>query len=294
MKTLLIIDANSLIHRSYHALPPLTDISGAPAGALYGLSSALIKIFKEINPDYAAAAYDRPEPTFRKKEFAEYKAHRPPAENDLISQIIASKDFFEAFKVKWFECPGFEADDIVGTLAERFENNQEIDKIIILSGDLDTLQLVKDGRTVVLFPRKGLSDIIEFNEEAVIERYGIPPVKLTDYKGLVGDTSDNIPGVSGVGPKTAAALIKDYGNLEDLYELSPFPKTETLKRILASKEIALLSKKLATIDRAAPIGPVSLSELSTSDLSADALSDFLTSKGFKNLSERINRFGLRP
>lgn len=287
MRTFLVIDANSLIHRSYHALPPLTDSKGRPAGALYGLSSILIKILRELSPSYAVAAYDHPEPTFRKKEFSEYKATRPPAADDLISQIISSKDFFKAFGITHLEAPGFEADDIIGTIVSKASADSEIRKIIILSGDLDVLQLVEGNRIVVWIPQKGISSFTEYNEKTVIERYGIPPRLLPDFKGLVGDSSDNIPGVRGVGPKTASDVIKKYGPLEDLYILSPIPKTAALKKIMKEKNMALFSKRLATISKEVPVTFGKAEDFSVPGLSERKLAEFLLSKGFRNLSERV-------
>ncbi|MDP3052710.1 MAG: DNA polymerase I, partial [bacterium] len=191
MKTLLLIDANSLIHRSFHALPPFTSPEGEPTGALYGLSSILIKIFKEQKPDYWTAAFDRPEPTFRKKLFKEYKAHRPKAPDELISQLIKAHEVFEKFGIKTFEQAGFEADDLIAALAKHFKTEKEL-KIIILTGDLDTLQLVDDGKVEVETPKKGVSEIMVYDKKAVQERYGLNPEQLPDYKGLVGDKSDNI------------------------------------------------------------------------------------------------------
>jgi len=291
-RTLLIIDANSLIHRAYHALPPLTDADNKPAGAVYGLSSILIKILRELSPTYSVAAYDRPEPTFRKKEFSAYKEHRPASADDLIAQLISSKKFFEAFGIKCLESPGFEADDIIGTVAARFSTDDAVEKIIILSGDLDVLQLVKDRRVIAWVPQKGISSFTEYDREAVIGRFGIPPELVPDFKGLVGDSSDNIPGVQGVGPKTAADLIKRYGPLEDLYALSPETKTAAMKRVMESKESAILSKRLATISEKAPLPDFSLSDLKTSPLPPEKLSEFLSLKGFKNLAGRITEAGL--
>ncbi|MFA5052871.1 MAG: 5'-3' exonuclease H3TH domain-containing protein [Parcubacteria group bacterium] len=291
-QTFLIIDANSLIHRAYHALPPLTDSEGKPAGALYGLSSIMLKILREISPEYAVAAFDRPEPTFREKEYSAYKEHRPEAEENLVSQLISSKEFFKAFGLISLDYPGFEADDIIGTVAYRASSENIADKIVILSGDLDILQLVEDDRVIAWIPQKGISSFTEYNREAVINRFGVPPEHIPDFKGLVGDTSDNIPGVSGIGPKTAAELIKKYGPLEDLYALSPEPKTAALKNVIDNKEIALLSKNLATIAKNVPISFPSVSDFKVNPLPQNELSAFLLAKGFRNLSERVNRSNL--
>ncbi len=292
MIKLLIIDANSLIHRAFHALPPLTDLEGKPAGALYGISSILMKVFKDLHPDFIVAAFDRPEPTFRAKEYAAYKENRPKAADDLVSQIIRSKDVFTAFGIPCFEKSGFEADDVIGTIAEKYKSEKGIDKIMILSGDLDTLQLVDKDKVVVEFPIKGISEFTEYNESGVKERLGISPEMVPDYKGIVGDSSDNIPGVPGVGPKTAVSILTSYGSLEDFYELRPEPKTSALKKMYEGESSARMSKKLATIIRDVPVDLPPFSGLSRETFSEENLVSFFDSIGFKNLSNRLKEKGL--
>ena len=217
MKKLLIIDANSLIYRCFHALPPFTDKEGRPTGALYGLASVLIKIFREQMPTHIVAFFDRPEPTFRKEMYKEYKGQRPPAPDELKSQIIEAHNLFENFSVKTFEIPGFEADDLIGTAVEKFKNEPEL-KIVVLTGDLDALQLIDNGKIVIETFKKGISDTVIYDSEAVKNRFGVLPKQIPDYKGLVGDQSDNIKGVNGIGPKTASPLIEKYGSLENFLE----------------------------------------------------------------------------
>jgi len=297
MKTLLLIDANSLIHRSFHALPPFTSPKGEPTGALYGLSSVLLKIIKEKNPDYWAAAFDRPEPTFRKKLFKEYKAHRPKAPDELISQIIKAHEVFGKFGIKTFEQPGFEADDLIAALVKHFKPEKEL-KIIILTGDLDTLQLVCDGKVEVETPKKGVSEIMIYNEKAVQERYGLKSEQLPDYKGLVGDKSDNILGVPGIGPKTAGRLLGEYHNLGNLYQklkakkIEEFPKKDRklFQKLLDNEEQALFSKKLVLLDQDIEI-PVSLNDLEFRDLD-DSLLDYFRQLGFQSLVARVS--GQKP
>ncbi|MDP3015211.1 MAG: 5'-3' exonuclease H3TH domain-containing protein [bacterium] len=286
MKNLILIDANSLIHRCFHALPPLTGLNNQPAGALYGLSSVLIKVLREQKPDFIAAFFDRPEPTFRKEIFNEYKIHRPKAPDELISQIIEARNLVEAFGIKFFEAPGFEADDLIGSAAEKFKNEPDL-KIIILTGDLDSLQLVENDKVVAETFKKGVSETIIYNEEAVKERYGgLLPAQIADYKGLVGDPSDNIPGVMGIGPKTAAPLIKNYGSLENFLEKGGVEKN--YEKIIKSKDIALLSKKLAIIKRDAPLNINNLSELKYDGLSKEVIENYFEKLGFKSLINRIN------
>ncbi len=306
MRKLLLIDANSLIHRSFHALPPLTTPSGAPINAVYGLSSILLKLVREHNPDYVVAAFDRKEPTFRKEMYAEYKAHRPPTANELISQLIEAHNTFEKFGIKVVEQPGLEADDIVGTLAEMFSakggsasggKNDEIPrqaqgdnfglKIIIFSGDKDNLQLIDGDKVVVELLRTGVSKTVTYNEALFLQDYGFSPKQLVDYKALVGDTSDNIPGVNGIGPKGATDLIKEYGTVEKIYEeISLIPKEVLRKKLEAGRESAFLSKKLAKIKCDADL-PVSLEDFKQQALDKESLKKYFEELGFNSLTERL-------
>ncbi len=287
MKTLLLIDANALIHRAFHALPPMSGKDGKGVNALYGLSSILLKIWREERPDFAAALFDRPEPTFRKQEYAEYKSHRPKAADELIHQIIGSHELFDAFKIKTFELPGFEADDLIGTLSARFQ--KEDLRVVILTGDLDALQLVVDGRVVVKTLKTGVSKTFVYDKEAVEERYGLPPEKLTDYKALVGDPSDNIPGVPGVGPKTATSLLLKYGSLEGIYE--NLDKEIKLKeKFQNKKEDVFLYRKLSMIRKDAPVVIDELEKLATEDI-AESVITYFENIGFESLKQRAEENG---
>ena len=295
---LLLIDANSLIHRAFHALPNFKMPSGEPSGALYGLMSMLIRVLRENPPRYAAAAFDTPEPTFRKKEYKEYKATRSPAVSDLISQLKEADKLFSAFGIKSFKAPGFEADDIVATLAERFAGVDNL-QVVILSGDLDTLQMVSGDKIVVEFPKKGISQTVIYDDARVKERFDVKPSELKDYKGLAGDSSDNIPGVPGIGPKTAAKLINKYGPLEKMYkEIEEIGMTDEKlrKKLIEYKDQALLSKRLATLVTNVPV-EVLLDEIETAKLfdKKDALayakylgSETLTSRIENDLPKRYN------
>lgn len=285
MKKLLLIDANSLIHRSFHALPPLTTPKGEPINAIYGLSSILLKILRDHNPDYVAAAFDRPEPTFRDEIYKEYKAHRPPTANELVSQLQKAHETFEKFGIKVVEKPGFEADDIVGTLAEKFKNEPDI-KVVIFSGDKDNLQLI-DNKVFVELLKTGVSKTITYDKAFFLQQYGFSPEQLVDYKALIGDASDNIPGVTGIGPKGATDLIKEYGSVEKIYEeVGLIPKEVLRKKLEAGRESAFLSKKLAAIKRDAPLD-VSLGDLKQHPLNKDELKKYFEELGFKSLVERL-------
>ncbi len=286
MKKLLLIDANSVIHRSFHALPPFTGPSGEPTGALYGVASILLKLWREERPAYAAALFDRPEPTFRKKEYAAYKAQRPPAPDELISQIIEAHHLFEAFGIKTFEKPGFEADDLIATFAEQFKGEPDV-QVVILTGDRDTLQMIEDDKIVVRTFNKGVSDTTIYDEKTVIEKYGFAPKFMVDYKALVGDPSDNIKGVSGVGPKTATELIKKFGTIEDIWRAVP-GDPKLVARLGGREEEAKFSKKLVILERHVP---VELSDISGLCITGDMLpvEAYFEKEGFATLLKRFEK-----
>lgn len=260
--TLLILDSNSLIHRAFHALPPLTTRKGQEVGAIYGFLLGLFKALKEFKPDFVAAAFDAPGLTFRHKEFKAYKAKRPKIPPQLSWQIEQTKKILEAFGIPVFEKKGFEADDIIGTISNLAPKKQifpEV-KIIILSGDLDMLQLVKP-QTYVCFPQKGVKGTILYDLKLVRKKYsGLEPSQLVDFKALRGDPSDNIPGVRGIGEKTAITLIKEFKTLENLYfeienhtERSAKIKPKIKELLLRHKEEAFFSKQLSQITCNVPI-----------------------------------------
>lgn len=294
MKTLLLIDANSIIHRCFHALPKFTAPDGRPSGALYGLASVLLKIFRETPPDYAAALFDRPEPTFRDKMYKEYKAQRPPTEDILISQLIEAPRLFEKFGVKPFDKAGFEADDLIATLAEKFSaqsgsvsGGKDDLMIVIMTGDMDTLQMVKDGKITVRTFKKGISETMDFDEAAVRNKYGLEPEQLVDYKALVGDASDNVKGVSGIGPKTAAGILHKAGTLENAYKNPLLLPEKVREKLLEWKEQAELSKKLVMLEKNVPIGDVKLEDLKA-EMKTEGIKDYFENFGFRALVNRMN------
>jgi len=258
-EVLVIIDSNSVIYRAYHALPKLTNKKGELVNAVYGFLLVFFKAIKDFHPDFIAAAFDLPLPTFRHKKYDGYKANRPKAPEDLRSQMPIVKEFLNVFSVPVFEKEGFEADDIVGTIVQSTEKKKEPPEIIILSGDLDSLQLV-DYRTKVYALRKGIKDIILYGEEQVEEKFqGLKPKQLLDFKSLRGDPSDNIPGVKGIGEKTAIELILEFGSLENIYKKIE-KKSGDLKikkrikdLLIEYKEQAFLSGFLAKLEKNVPI-----------------------------------------
>ena len=247
----LVIDGSSLIHRAFFALPPLVNKKGVPTGAVFGLCKMLLKLLEEVQPRYMAVAFDKSRVTFRTAMFADYKGQRKPTPPELKSQFPLAIQVLQAMNIAALELDNYEADDILGTFAAQAPEDTEV---VIVTGDRDALQLV-DKRTKVYYTKKGISDLQIFDEKEFAEVYeGLVPLQLIDLKGLMGDTSDNIPGVPGVGPKTAIKLIKEYGNVETVLENIDKIAGKSLKtKLEENKESALLSKKLATICKEAPV-----------------------------------------
>lgn len=323
MKKLVLIDANALIHRSFHALPPLTTRRGELVNAVYGFCSILLKAINELKPDYIAAAFDLAEPTFRHLEFEDYKATRPKAPDELYEQIPRTKEVLKNFNILILEKQGFEADDIIGTIAKKADKNKI--ETLIITGDLDTLQLVNDKIKVYTL-KKGLTNTIVYGQKEVQERYGLRPEQLIDFKGLRGDPSDNIPGVPGIGEKTACALLKEFGTIENLYKYldnlnekiattkpqkkqkrkkdlavlrraeGEFGDSAVARKILTpriikllkeNKEIALFSKKLATIHIDVPI-KIDLKKLDWQrDFDINKIKELFSQLNFQTLLRRL-------
>ncbi len=263
MKKLVLIDSNALVHRAFHALPPMNSAQGVMTNAVYGFAAILMKMIKEIRPDYIAATFDLAGPTFRHEEFADYKAHREKAPDELYQQIPIVKELLDKMGIPVFEKSGFEADDLIGSLAEISKKIEDLQTIIV-TGDLDTLQLVEGDKVVVFTLRKGVTDTFIYNEHEVKNRYNLKPSQLVDYRGLKGDPSDNIPGVPGIGEKTASVLIKTFGSLNGLYEEISDPKKDKekiraplseklIQKLLDNKDQAYFSRKLSEISRNVPI-----------------------------------------
>jgi DNA polymerase-1 len=288
MKKLLLIDTHALVHRFFHALPPLTSPSGKPAQALYGISGMLIKVFLEQQPDFIAAASDRPEKTFRKEQFSGYKVHRPPAADALVSQLIAAPEIYEAFSIPLFSKAGYEADDIIGTLVEHFSGEADL-ATTILSGDLDILQLVSRDRVQADIIKTGVSETVLYNEAMVRERYGFPPNRIPEYKGLLGDPSDNIPGVKGIGKKTATELLEEFKTLEEIYENIGLVKNKVAEKLTENRENAFMSRSLGTIRRDVPIELPPLPALAAKPLDTEKLRALFTRYGFESLLRRLGR-----
>jgi len=265
--TLILLDTHAILHRAYHAIPDFASSKGEPTGGLYGLCLMLLGIVKELKPDYIVAAYDLPGPTYRHEAYKAYKAGRPKTDLALVAQIKRSHDLIAAFNIPEYSAPGFEADDILGTIVEQVKKQKMKEDVIIASGDMDTMQLIDDDHVRVYTLKKGIKDTIIYNEKAVMARFGFGPKLIPDYKGLRGDSSDNIIGIAGIGEKTATDLMTNFGSIDDIYKflekgkgdsgdkklLDAGIKPRIVELLKNGKEEAMFSKMLATIRRDAPI-----------------------------------------
>lgn len=293
-KKLVIFDGNAIIHRSFHAVPQsLMTTKGELVNAVFGFASLLLKVMKELKPDYVAVAFDLKGPTFRHEQYKEYKATRVKAPQELYDQIARVHELVEAFNIPIYELKGFEADDVIGTVTKKVDG--DIDKFIV-TGDMDTLQLV-DGHTHVYTLRKSISDTIIYNPAMVEERYGLKPEQMIDYKALRGDPSDNIPGVKGIGEKTAVELLTQFGTVDALYAAveKETPKAMKIKErirdlLIEHKKDALMSRELATIVRTAPV-PFLLEDTSIKQYDRAKVLALFQELEFKSLLSRLPEDG---
>jgi DNA polymerase-1 len=258
---LVLLDAHAILHRAYHALPDFATSQGVPTGALYGFSTMVMHIVSQFKPDYIVGCFDLPKPTYRHVAYEAYKTGRVKTDDALVSQLKKAQELCVNLGIPVYSLEGFEADDMLGTIVHTLKDSFDIE-ILIASGDMDTLQLVTDDKVRVFTLKKGIHDTIIYNEDKVIERFGFTPKQIPDYKGLRGDTSDNIIGIKGIGEKTATILIKEFGTVEGMYQAleqgdERFRKVGLAPRMIelirSGKEEALFSKMLATIRVDAPI-----------------------------------------
>ena len=293
---LILLDSHAILHRAYHALPEFASSKGEPTGALYGLTSMLIKIISDLKPDYIVACYDLPQPTYRHEAYEDYKAGRKKTDDELVSQIKRSYDVFTAFGIPVYSKAGFEADDMLGTIVEQLKERKDV-HVVIASGDMDTLQLVRKDEVTVYTLKKGINDTILYTEKAVVERFGFGPLLLPDYKGLRGDPSDNIIGIKGIGEKTATTLINAFGTIEEMYVvLKKNPEkvkkagvTDRIIRLLTEgEEEALFSKMLATIRRDAPIDFVLPEKTWKESFDQSKANDLFLDLDFRTMGSRLS------
>ena len=288
MKKLILLDSHALLHRSYHALPPLVSEKGILVNGVYGFLLVFLKIIRELKPDYLAATFDLKGPTFRHLEYKEYKAKRVKVPENFYEQVEIVKRFLNAFGVLILEKEGYEADDIIATIVEKFKDEDL--EIIILTGDLDTLQLVNDKVSVYTFG-KGIKDQIIYTPSKIKQRYNLEPKELIDFKALKGDPSDNIKGVPKIGEKTAKTLIEKYKNLDNLYKLIEENKIKDLSlSILANlkehKKEAFFSRQLVALDNKVPI-EFNLNEMKWQEPKKEKIVPLLEEFGFKSLISKI-------
>lgn len=285
MKKLLLIDGNAILHRGYHAYPPLTNPHGQMINAVFGFFSMLLTVYADQKPDYLVVCFDRGKPTFRMNMYAGYHAHRPKMADDFFPQVAMVHEILEKMNVQIFELDGYEADDLIGTIAKKAVDTFNED-VVIVTGDRDLLQLV-NGHVKVLMPVNGFTKTALFNEEKVVEKYGVHPKQFVDYKALIGDASDGYPGVTGIGPKTAAKLLQEHGTFEKLYQdVGTLPEKIGLK-LATDAEQAALAKQLATIVTDSPI-QFDLTKCASSDFDIKAVREAFKEQGFNSLQSRLD------
>jgi len=276
----LIVDGNAVLHRAYYALPDWRNRSGEATAGVYGFLSMLLKTIDELEPTHLIIVFDTPEPTFRHSMYVGYQHNREKerqVSEDIWGQVEKLKVVFEKMGVPVFAVAGFEADDVIGTIATKFSLEGEV---IIITGDKDLMQLVNE-KVKLFMPQKGLSDGILIDQEKVLKKLGVLPEQVTDYKALVGDSSDNYPGIPGIGPKTAIKLIEEFGSFEKIYENLKV----TNKKLIDGYESGELSKRLATIKCDVP---VSVDSVICAMPKRDKMLEVFKELGYKSL---INRAG---
>lgn len=278
---LLLIDGNALVHRSFHGMPELKTRDGILVNAVYGFTTSVLAAIQKFNPKYLAVAFDVSKTTFRNKLFTLYKANRKKTDENLIKQMPLVYEVCKAMNFPIFGLKDYEADDIIGTICKKIKNT----KIIIVTGDMDSLQLV-DKNTEVFSLARGLKKAILYNEKEVYKKYGFSPNELTDYKALRGDPSDNIPGVAKIGEITAKKLVTKYKTLENIYKNINLIKEKTKKLLLDGKDSAYLSKKLATINQKVPID-FKLSQAKISNYDKQKAIKLFTKLEFKSIIQKL-------
>jgi DNA polymerase-1 len=286
---LVLFDGNAIMHRAYHALPEMKARNGEPINAVYGLISMLLKVIQDLEPTHIAFAFDRPEPTFRKEILESYQAQRPEMEDELSSQFKKAQDVIKAFNIPIYDKAGFEADDVIGTIAEKVKKIKV--KTLIITGDRDMLQLVdEENNTLLYMPGRGLADAHEFGKKETVERTGVPPEQIIDFKGLVGDPSDNYKGVSGIGPKTAILLLEEYKTLDNIYKHLDDIKESVRKKLIEHKESAYQSQLLAKIVTDVPV-KFSIKDTDNWQLNSEKAIRLFEEYGFRTLTKRVKDVG---
>ena len=281
--TLIIIDGNSIINRAFYALPDMSNSDGLKTNAIFGFVRMMFKIIEDYQPTHMSVAFDKKAPTFRHKQYADYKAGRKKMPDELGQQLEPLKELLDKFNINRLELAGYEADDIIGTVAKLGEENNF--KVYIVTGDKDAIQLASH-KTTTLITKKGVGEVEEYNYDSVVERYEMTPTQFIDLKGLMGDKSDNIPGVPGIGEKTGIKLLKQYSTIENLIEHTDELKGSIKKKIEENKELALISKELATIITNVPLD-IKLEDLEYGDYNKDDVIEKFKEFGFTSLISKL-------
>jgi len=290
MNKLVIIDGNAILHRAFHAIPSLSTPNGEPINAVYGLVSMLLNIIQNLKPTHLVVSFDEKAPTFRKKAFKAYQAQRPETDIELSSQFSKARKFLSAANIPVYSKPGFEADDIIGTIATK----SKMDEVVIVTGDRDILQLVDDKKNIKLFmPIGGIINGKIFTEKETVERMGVIPTLIPDLKALTGDASDNYLGVRGIGPVTAVKLLEKYKGLKNIYAHLDDIEPKIRQKLELGVEDAKLFHHLATIVRDVPI-EFDFPQMEKWNLSnIEVLNLFINEFGFRTLRTRIEKLGKR-
>lgn len=283
----MLVDGSAIVHRAFHAMPPLTRSDGTPTGAVQGFFSMILKMIQQLRPQHVAVAFDRPVPNFRKELFKGYQAKRPQIDSTLSPQFGIIQEILVKARVPIYSVDGLEADDIIGTIAEKAKTTGHL--VYIITGDRDMLQLV-NGKTKVLAPIKGISEMTLFDAEKVREKYGINASEFIELKALQGDASDNYPGVAGIGPKTASALINEYKTIDNIYKNISKLKTQNPKlaqKLIDNEKNARLAHQLATILTDAPF-EYDFADCDIKNLNVEDFKRALEEYEFKTLPKRVD------
>ncbi len=286
MTRLIIFDGNAILHRAFHALPPMSTPTEEPINAVYGLVGMLFKVITDLSPTHLCFAFDTKEPTFRNQLYVEYQTNRAETSTELIGQFEKARDCVQAFHIPFYEKPGFEADDVIGTITHHYENDPTVNEMIVVTGDRDMLQLVSTKVTLYM-PQGGLQAGKRYSREETLERMGVYPEFIIDYKALVGDPSDNYKGIPGIGPKTAIHLINQFGHLDDIYKNIDSLSPKVKEKLATNKESAYLSLKLATIVKTVPV-ELSLLGMEKWGIDNSDVMNLFLSYGFKTLTRRAH------
>jgi len=286
MSKLVIVDGNAILHRAFHALPPLTTKDGEPINAVYGLVSMLLRVITDIKPTHITVTFDEKEKTFRQIELPTYQAQRPQMMDELSSQFSKAREFLKAANIPVYSKPGFEADDVIGTIATKPQTNT-INDVVIVTGDRDQLQLVNDKKNIKLYmPVAGLINAKLFGEAETVERMGVPPTQIADLKALTGDASDNYFGVPGIGPKNAITLLTKYKNYKEIYKHLDEIPNKVREKLEKGKKSGDQSYMLATIVRDVPI-KIDFDAMEKWSIAGPKVLKLFEEFGFKTLTKRI-------